>query len=266
MNNSKYKLVIFETNISDGVMSPNKKFYSKDYTDKRIEEEFLNTRLKVGKKYGFDGRKILHPKQKDVKFITDYSDGKYIRISNKYLTKEDYWYIDLLADILIIDKNYPNIVIGHGMADCPIIIAADTKNKVVAISHCGSKQINREVPRYTMEALLKESNSNIKDIKVYIGSCIKEESYRYEVYPKWATNTKVWKNNIKKKDNYYYIDLVSAIKNQLEEQGIEEYQIEVSPYDTYTNPNYYSHTNEKRNEPKPNGQNFVGCFYKEIQN
>ena len=61
MNNSKYKLVIFETNISDGVMSPNKKFYSKDYTDKRIEEEFLNTRLKVGKKYGFDGRKILHP-------------------------------------------------------------------------------------------------------------------------------------------------------------------------------------------------------------
>ena len=51
MNNSKYKLVIFETNISDGIMSPNKKFYPKDYTDKQIETEFLNTRLKAGKKY-----------------------------------------------------------------------------------------------------------------------------------------------------------------------------------------------------------------------
>ena len=38
MNNSKYKLVIFETNISDGIMSPNKKFYPKDYTDKRLQQ------------------------------------------------------------------------------------------------------------------------------------------------------------------------------------------------------------------------------------
>lgn len=264
MKELNYKLVIFETNISDGIMSPNKKFYPKDYTDKMIETEFLNTRLKAGEKYGFDGRKILHPKQKDVKFIEDYPDGKYIRISDNNLTKDDYWYIDLVADILIIDKNYPNIVIGHGMADCPILIVEDTKNKVVAISHCGSKQINREVPKYTVEALLKESNSNIKDIKVYIGSCIKENSYRYEEYPKWATNTKVWENNIKKKDDYYYIDLVKAIKMQLYEHKIEDKQITVSPYDTYTNPNYYSHTNEKRNGPKSNGQNFVGCFYKEI--
>ena len=116
----------------------------------------------------------------------------------------------------------------------------------------------------TIEALLKEANSNIKDIKVYIGSCIKEKNYCYDRYPKWATNTKVWKNNIKKKDNYYYIDLISSIKNQLYEQGIAEKQIKVSPYDTYTHPNYYSHTNEVRNEAKPNGQNFVGCFYKEI--
>ena len=264
MNNSKYKLVIFETNISDGIMSPNKKFYPKDYTDKQIETEFLNTRLKAGKKYGFDGRKILRPKQKDVKFINDYPDGKYVKITNQNLTKEDYWDEEIIADILTINKNYPNIVIGHYMADCPILIAEDTKNKVVAISHCGSKQINREVPRYTIEALLKEANSNIKDIKVYIGSCIKEKNYCYDRYPKWATNTKVWKNNINKKDNYYYIDLISSIKNQLYEQGIAEKQIKVSPYDTYTHPNYYSHTNEVRNEAKPNGQNFVGCFYKEI--
>src|SRR5699024_6059100 len=103
-------------------------------------------------------------------------------ITKDYLTKEDYWDEELICDILLIDTEFPNIVVGHRMADCPVIIAEDTKQQVVAISHCGANQINREVPKWTIKALKKEYNSNVEDIAVYIGSCIKKESYQYDKY------------------------------------------------------------------------------------
>ena len=113
---------------------------------------------------------------------------------------------------------------------------------------------------YTINALQKEVGSNLNDIYVYIGSCIKKESYVYDRYPKWATNNSVWKNCIEKKDNLYHIDLVAAIINQL---NISKEHITISPVDTYKDQNYYSHLSEVKKESKPIGQNFVGAFYKE---
>ena len=121
------------------------------------------------------------------------------------------------------------------MADCPVIIAEDTKQQVVAISHCGANQINREVPKWTIKALKKECNSNVEDIAVYIGSCIKKESYQYDKYPSWATKKEIWKNCILEKDNIFYIDLPKAIIQQLNSEGITNSHITVSSIDTYSN-------------------------------
>ena len=65
---------------------------------------------------------------------------------------------------------------------------------------------------------------------------------------------------IKKESDGYHIDLVGAIKKQLHDVGITN--IEISPIDTAKNPNYYSHTNEKKDLQKEGGQNFVGFYYK----
>lgn len=262
----KYQLVIFETNRNEGCMSIAKKFYPQNYTTEQIKSALNKVKNKAGKKYHFDGNKILQPQQKDVLFKYDYPDGTYVKINNTHLTKEDLWDEELPCDILIIDTKYPNIVIGHRMADCPVIIAEDRKHQVVAVSHSGSLQINREVPKWTIEALTKEANSNPSDIYVYIGSCIKKESYQYDKYPLWATNKKVWENAIEKRNNIYHIDLISAIKNQLKEEQIPESNITISPYDTYLSPDYYSHTEEKRHSEKEIGQNFVGCFYQIVEN
>lgn len=252
-------LVIFETNNQDGIMSKNKRFYPADYDEKKIKEEFKKVRLKIGKKYKFNGLKILQPFQKDVENNIDYPDGTYKRIDKSVLKSEDLWDEQINADILLIDSNYPNIVIGHRMADCPVIIAEDKKNKIIAVSHCGALQINRKVPMYTIEALQKEGKSNLSDIFVYIGSCIKKDSYIYTTYPTWATNDEIWQGCIEKKDNNYHIDLVKAIKKQLK---IPDENIIISPIDTYKDEKYYSHVSEKRKEIKPVGQNFVGAFYK----
>ena len=130
------------------------------------------------------------------------------------LLQEDHWYEKLPCDILLIDSQNPNIVIGHRMADCPIVIAEDTKKQVAAVSHCGAKQINREVPRWTVEALKKEVNSNPEDIHIYIGSCIKKENYQYDKYPAWATNQEVWKECITKKGDIYYANLDPIIGSE----------------------------------------------------
>lgn len=254
------KLIIFETNNKDGIMSKNKRFYPMSYTERKIERVFQETRIKVGKKYNFDGLKILQPAQKDVEQNITYPTGTYKRIDSSYLTQKDLWNEKIPADILIIDSNYPNIVIGHRMADCPVIIAEDRKKHIVAVSHCGALQINRKVPMYTIKALEKEAKSNLSDIFVYVGSCIKKESYVYDCYPIWATNDSVWKNCIEKKNNLYYIDLITAIIKQL---NIPKENIIVSPIDTYKDPNYYSHLSEVKKESKPIGQNFVGAYYTE---
>ncbi len=260
----EYQLMIFETNKTDGCMSQAKKFYPTNYTDQDIKASLQKVKDKIGKKYHFNGNHILQPQQKDVEKTIDYEDGKYTKITKEILNKEDYWDIKIPCDILLIDTTLPNTVIGHRMADCPVIIAEDTRHHVAAVSHCGAHQINREVPKLTIEALKKEVKSNTEDIHVYIGSCIKKESYQYDKYPYWATNEEVWKNCIENKNNIYYIDLVSAIKKQLLKDDIQEKNITVSKIDTYTNKNYYSHTEEVKNPNCEIGQNFVGCFYKLI--
>ena len=266
MKQKKYKLIIFETNRKEGCMSLAKKFYPTTYIEEERKKALKTIKEKIGKKYNFNGNHILQPKQKDVEFKEDYPDGKYVRITKEYLTKEDYWDEEILCDILLIDTKFPNIVIGHRMADCPVIIAEDTKNQLVAVSHCGAAQINREVPKWTIKALLKEGPSNPENIHVYIGSCIKKENYQYDKYPHWATNNEVWKDCITKKNNIYYIDLVKAIKKQLYSTNIKKENITESPYDTYLSNNYYSHTEEIKDKSSKIGQIFVGCFYTEIKN
>ena len=51
----KSQITIFESKIEDGIISRNKKFYPDSMTQEEIEKAFLNTRIKLGEKYKFDG-------------------------------------------------------------------------------------------------------------------------------------------------------------------------------------------------------------------
>lgn len=241
-------------------MSRNPKFYSSHLTQQEIDDKFLQTRIKLGKKYHFDGTKIFQAKQKNTTNNIQYPDGKYVVISEKNLTKNDYWYELLPADILIISSKYPNIVIGHQTADCPIVIAEDRKQKVAALCHCGAIQINRELPKQLIESLITEYKSSKKDIHIYIASCAKKEHYIYDTYPQWATNKKLWNQYIIEKNNQYYIDLSGAINHQLREMDIKH--IIISQIDTIKDIRYASHYALVHGDKIKTGQNFIGLYYK----
>lgn len=253
------ELYIFEANKLDGIMSRNKKFYPQELTQEEINQLFLETRVKLGKKHNFDGKRLVQAHQKSDTNNLNYSDGTYINLDKVIFTENDYWYEDLPADILLFSKQTKNIVVGHQMADCPIIIVEDKKLGVTALAHCGASYIDRELPKQTIEALKKEYKSKPEDIYVYIGSCAKKENYIYDSYPNWAKNRKVWEKFIEEKNGKYHIDLLGTIKKQLVEAGITH--IKISNIDTIIHPDYASHYGRVHGDITKMGQNLVGCFY-----
>ena len=254
----KSQIVIFEGNMKDGLFSRAKRFYPEDYTEEDIYETYKKDRIKLGKKYGFSGLKMFQVRQK-MEDNDSYPDNKTVILDETYMQKEDYFKETIKADILIISNKYPKVAVVHNMADCPILIAEDRRKGVTALAHCGIYHINRGLPKAIIKSLIDNCESNPEDIYLYIGSHIWKESYIYDKYPPKATNKKIWENAIEKIGNDYHIDLLQAIKNQLKEYKLAE--IKVSDINTYTDPNYASHSKEKK-DPSKKGQNIVGFYYK----
>lgn len=257
----KSQIKIFEQGKGLGVFSANEKFYPEGTSKEERDRLFAETRIRLGEKLNLDGRKIFQAHQKTATNNVEYEDGKYIVITKEHMTKLDYWNELLYCDILIISKDFPNIIVGNQMADCPVIIVEDRKLGVTALAHCGASYIDRKLPVQTVEALQKEYNSNLDDLYVYITAYIGKENYTYDCYPKWATNKEVWEGAITKDNDIYHIDMLTAIIKQLSKIGIKN--IEHSKINTYTDPNYYSHAAIYSGHEDKKGQNFVGFYYTE---
>lgn len=254
------KIKIFESGITEGIMSKNKKFYTEDTSEEKINELFLEVRMNLGKKYGFDGKKIFQALQKTDQNGLEYPNGKYHVIDDKDINNEDLWEVKIPADILIISQKYKNIVVGNQMADCPILIVEDRKKEITALSHCGAPYIDRKLPYQTVEALIKEYKSNPNELYVYIGSCAKKENFIYDRHPLWAKDNEVWDGFIIQNGENYHIDMVGAMIKQINQIGVKN--VEVSNEDTITNEKHYSHSASYKGNNRKKGQNFVGFFYK----
>lgn len=259
MFNMESKIVIFEGNLDDGMFSKNKKFYPAGTPIEERRKVFKESRIRLGKKYGFNGLHIFQVTQK-MDDNKSYKDNRYVVINEKYMDKEDYFDKVIKADILMITKDYPGVAVAHIAADCPVLIAEDRRLGVTALTHTSINHINRGLPKALIESLIKEFNSNPKDIYLYIGSHIKKESYIYNNYPPKATNKEIWQNAITEDKGKYYIDLEQAIKNQLKEFDFGG--VEISNIDTATTPGYSSHSQFYLGNKSKTGQNMIGFYYK----
>ena len=255
----KSEIVIFEGNQLDGMFSQNEKFYDKGISKEERQKIFKESRIRLGKKYGFNGLHIFQVTQK-MSDNDSYKDNRYVVINDKYMKKEDYFDEVIKADILMITKDYPGVALAHIAADCPVLIAEDRRLGVTALTHTGIYHINRGLPKALIESLIKEFNSNPKDIYLYIGSHIKKESYIYNNYPPKATNKNIWEDAITEKQGKFYIDLEQAIKNQLKEFDLGG--VDISNIDTATAPGYSSHSQFYVGNKSKTGQNIIGFYYK----
>ena len=167
MYNMESKIVIFEGNMKDGLFTRSKRFYPEKFTEKDIYEAYKKERIKLGKKYGFSGLKMFHPRQK-MEDNDTYPDNKVVILDDNYMKKADFFEEIIPTDILIITNKYPRVAVTHNMADCPVLIAEDRKKGVTALAHCGIYHINRELPKALIKSLIDNYNSKEGDIYLYI--------------------------------------------------------------------------------------------------
>lgn len=294
MNNQKSSISnvkIFVTNIANGPMdfksyyeeykndeNENHDFETKKQGVRRLKENFLKKRLIVGKEYGFDGRKIIIPKSEGSRI----KQGSYfIADESVYNKKDDLVYLKVPGEIVLLKRENPGIVIAYPVSDDPVIIVEDKENGICALAHCSIDKISRKLPEKVLTVLKTEANSNISNLKVYIGPHIKRDHNMYLIKPKSVReNYPIWKGCTSRKSKQikkvkkikrpllekiaYKIDVEKAITKILIKKGIKPENIEVSNIDTYESFMHYSSRFAKDcKEPFLEGKFLVGAYYNE---
>lgn len=241
-----------------GTMNTAAGFYPMKMTLEKRQASFLRKRKKLGKVNDYDYKKF---------FMADQTtqDGSYCVLTPELIAeKDDGWLRDIPEDILIITKDTPGVVIGHPVADCPVIIMNDKKHGATALGHCSAEMVDIRLPMHIFFALQKEFGTTINDVKVYVSSCISDK-WEYDSYPKFANNKDVWAGAISEvhtldKGTYYNIDIRKAVLKQLLGVGIRYSDIYWNMDDTLTDSNYYSNSGARIDSSKK-GRNFAGAYY-----
>lgn len=274
----KTNLNYFYSTIENGNMNTNPNFYPEGMTREEIKKDFKERRIKLGKQHGFDGLKILIPSQKqrpnltgkteeEIKQILDkynskYPDGHYVRINKDMIQEyEDLYYLDIYADILMMDSSITNVALAYPAADCPVVFARDNKKDVVAMAHCGGEYIDRDLPGQLIDSLYEEFSSHPDDISVYVGPHAQVESFTYDCFPKFIQNESLWEGCLTEVNGFIHINMSKAILMQLAQRSVRLENTYVSNLDTITNPNLYSNNRSKFDKEKA-GRFYTGCFYK----
>ena len=248
---------VFETGKKFGNMNSQARFYPEGMSSEERNALFLERRMKVGSEFDFDGHKM---------FMADqvHKRGSYFEITEDYVRSNPNGWSDIPEDILIISEKVPGVVIGHAVADCPVVMMEDPINGVAAVAHCSAEMIDKRLPMMLADALVDAYGSREDDIITYVSACA-GDSWTYDSFPKWACDAKLWEDSIYADENgIFHIDLRQAIRKQLVERHIDLGMTTFNMDDTITNPNYYSNSASSsygKNDSLKAGRHFAGLFY-----
>lgn len=246
------KLYRLQTYIKDGCMTTNSCYYPDGMTFDQIREDFLSRRLVLGKDLGFNGRLMYFAAQRT-------KTGSYKIIDEEFIRKNPNGWVDIKEDILVMSDKTPRVVIGHSVADCPVVILHDRAKNVVAVSHCSPEMTNMGLPKYMVEALRDAYNSKVSDMFAYISACA-GPNWDFDKYPQWATNRLIWSDNITQRNNKYCIDIKEAITKQLDAKGVS--LIMSSSHDTIGDSKLYSNCAASKGIQYKKGLHFAGAYFK----
>ena len=215
-------------------------------------------RREMASSMGFDANKMFMADQ-------EHKKGSFFEITRDYVEANPKGWTDIPEDILVVTSKTPRVVIGHPVADCPVVMMIDKKQGISAIGHCGAEMIDKHLPIMIQEVLRRDYGSRADDIYTYVSSCI-GENWTYDCFPKWAKDAKVWNNCIfMGDDGLFHINIKPAIMSQLLISGLDREKILFSTDNTKSNPNYYSNNASKEDKSKE-GRHFAGMFYTDDEN
>lgn len=239
-----------------GVMSTSSRFYPEDYDCKRRQDEFFKHRKKLGEYYGFDPFKIYMADQEN-------KNGSYLEITNNYVRANPKGWSSIPEDILIITDKVPGVVIGHSVADCPVVMISDYKKGVSAVGHCSCEFIDKKLPIMIADALVDAYSSKDEDLHVYVSACA-GDNWTYNNVPRWAKDYDLWKDCIVEENGIFKIDIRKALKKQFKKRNIQEENVVFNLDNTITDSRYYSNFASSPmglNDKDKLGRHYAGLFY-----
>lgn len=145
------------------------------------------------------------------------------------------------ADALV--TTHTDLPLTIKTADCAPVLLADTQHHVIGAAHAGWKGAVKGVTEQTVLAMIR-LGADIRHIVAAIGPCIHQESYLVQPDMKalFSADEAVF---FKAYPDGEHFDLPAYVAGRLRAAGVE--QVDVLPFDTYTDTVYNSYRREATN-------------------
>jgi YfiH family protein len=180
------------------------------------EHNVKQNRNKFFESLGIDQKHLAIPQQ------VHSADVKIVEVPGYYRT----------FDGLITNKK--NVFLIISTADCFPVMIYDKSKQVIAGIHSGWRGTQKAIVPNGIEMMIKEFNSNLEDMLVYIGPGISRDKFEvgedvanlFEIKYRAETNGK------------FFVDIKQVILDQLKDKGIPEENIEASELCSYCSSGY----------------------------
>lgn len=145
-------------------------------------------------------------------------------------------------DALVTNKK--NLLLNVTVADCTPILIYDPVNQAIAAIHAGWKGTVLQIAAKTIQEMEALFGTRGQNCRAFIGACIDRCDYEVDEDVARHFDSRYAEWNVEKQK--FQLDLKAANKAQLLAQGIQNHNIEVSPFSTATHvSDYFSHRAEK---------------------
>lgn len=136
-------------------------------------------------------------------------------------------------------------VSGHTLtlrpADCIPLIVFSRKRPLLALIHCGRRELDADIVRKTIRIMRVKWHVQTNELEAYLGPGIKKDSYLLPIKVKSNLQHVNWGDYTTTLGDRIALDLFGFASFELVKAGIKETAIDSSSIDTATDPAYYSH-------------------------
>ncbi len=184
---------------------------------KETNKEVLanENRKMISEHFGINGENLITPSQTHTAHVETAVIGK-----NTYPD----------TDGLILTNKEQAIFLNF--ADCTPVIIYDKKLNIGAVSHAGWRGTAGQIAKVTVEKMIKDFGSEVKNLTAAIGPAISMCCYNVgeEVYEKLKATVKDFSNLSEIRNGEIFVDLKGINARQLTECGLDA--IDICPYCT----------------------------------
>jgi copper oxidase (laccase) domain-containing protein len=147
------------------------------------------------------------------------------------------WDERVVADALV--TNVPGLVLLLPVADCNAVAIHDPVHHVLAVVHLGWQSTIADLATKIVQHLQHTYHSSATDLRIFISPSIRAESYIFDEVSQ--AEEPGWRPYLHKTEKGIGVDLPGYNRQRFIDAGVMPEHIELSPVNTETSTDYFSH-------------------------